>query len=103
MEPNLKIALIPAASAIAGGVITAIVAPHIAWGIEKKKQKFELRRKLVADWRRMIKCVNTLVGCSTTAFTPTKLKTPLQVEKGIGARLLGKYILLALGKLYPEP
>lgn len=57
MEPNLKLALIAAASAIAGGVITAIVAPHIAWGIEKKKQKFELRRKLVADWRRMVNWV----------------------------------------------
>ena len=54
MNPNLKIALIAAASAVGGGVITAIVAPHIAWGIEKKKQRFKLRKKLVADWRRMI-------------------------------------------------
>lgn len=54
MDPNLKIASIAAASAVVGGVITAIVAPHIAWGIEKKKQRFELRKKLVADWRRMI-------------------------------------------------
>lgn len=57
MEPNLKIALIAAVSAIAGGAITAVVSPHIAWGIEKKKQRLELRRKLVADWRRMINWV----------------------------------------------
>lgn len=57
MDPNLKIALIAAASAVGGGVISAIVAPHIAWGIEKKKQRFELRKKLVADWRRMINWV----------------------------------------------
>jgi hypothetical protein len=57
MDPNLKIALIAAASAIGGGVITAIVAPHIAWGIEKRKQKLDLRKKLVADWRRMINWV----------------------------------------------
>jgi hypothetical protein len=57
MDPNLKITLIAAASAIGGGVITAIVAPHIAWGIEKKKQRLELRRKLVADWRGMINWV----------------------------------------------
>ena len=54
MDATLKIALIAAASAILGGFITGIIAPHINWGIEKRKQKLAHRRELIAKWREMI-------------------------------------------------
>jgi len=57
MEPTLKIALVAAASAIAGGLITGVIAPHIAWGIEKKKQKLAARIELIAKWRKMVQDV----------------------------------------------
>jgi hypothetical protein len=57
MDPTLKIALVAAASAIAGGFITGIIAPHIAWGIEQKKQRMAYRRELIANWRSTLTMV----------------------------------------------
>jgi hypothetical protein len=54
MDPTLKIALIAGASAIIGGIITGIIAPHVAWGIEKRRDKIANRRRLVANARTMI-------------------------------------------------
>jgi len=54
MDPTLRLALVAAASAITGGLITGIIAPHIAWGIEKKKQKLAYKRELITRWRDML-------------------------------------------------
>lgn len=54
MDPTLKLALVAAASAIIGGLITGVIAPHIAWGIEEKKQKRAHRLELITKWRSMI-------------------------------------------------
>ena len=44
-------------SAIAGfvsGLIASLIAPWVKWNIEKKKIKFENKRKLVESWRNII-------------------------------------------------
>jgi hypothetical protein len=43
-----------AGSAISGGLITGVVAPHVAWGIEKKNQKLAYRRELIDKWKGML-------------------------------------------------
>jgi hypothetical protein len=54
MDPTLKIAVVAAGSAMLGGLITGVVAPHVAWGIEKKNQKLAYRRELIDKWRAML-------------------------------------------------
>jgi len=54
MDSALQIALIAAAGGLVGGLITGIIAPHVAWGIEKKKQKLSYRRELISKWRAML-------------------------------------------------
>lgn len=54
MDPTLKTALIAAGSALFGGIITGVIAPHVAWGIEKRRARFAKRRALVDDWRAYI-------------------------------------------------
>jgi hypothetical protein len=55
MELTFKIALIAAASAIVGGVITGVIAPHVAWGIEKRRIRLNDRRDRIKEWREMVK------------------------------------------------
>jgi hypothetical protein len=54
MDLTLQIALVAAVSAVVGGLIPGIVAPHVAWGIEKRKQKLVYRRELISKWRAML-------------------------------------------------
>lgn len=54
MDTNLKIALVAGLGGLVGGLLSAIVAPHVNWGIEKRKQRLEYRRHLVKEWRTMI-------------------------------------------------
>jgi hypothetical protein len=54
MDTNLKIALVAGLGGLVGGLLSAIVAPHVNWGIEKRKQKLEYRRQLIKSWRNMI-------------------------------------------------
>ncbi|MEK6278767.1 MAG: hypothetical protein AABN95_00275 [Acidobacteriota bacterium] len=54
MDLTLKIALIAAASAVLGGLVTAVIAPHVAWGIEKRRNVQDARKELIHNIRRMI-------------------------------------------------
>lgn len=54
MDPTLKIALVAGASAVIGGLVTGVIAPHIAWGIEKRRDKIANRRTLLSNARKMI-------------------------------------------------
>jgi predicted aconitase len=54
MDPTLKITIAAALGAIVGSIITAMVAPQINWGIEKKREKLAYRRALIASWREML-------------------------------------------------
>jgi hypothetical protein len=54
MDLTLKIALIAGASAIVGGLITGVIAPYIAWGIEKRRTKLNDRRERIREWRKQI-------------------------------------------------
>ena len=59
MDTTLKIAFVAAISAVIGGLITGVIAPHVAWGIEKRRGIREARKSilkgaenLIADYRR---------------------------------------------------
>ena len=39
-------------SAVGGGVVGSILTAWNGWGIEKRRQKLQARRALVADWRK---------------------------------------------------
>ncbi|MDQ7816238.1 MAG: hypothetical protein RDU14_04385 [Melioribacteraceae bacterium] len=54
MDDTTLIALISALAIIFSGVITSIIAPKINWGIQKKKEKDEQRRKLLEANRNII-------------------------------------------------
>lgn len=54
MDLTLKIALIAGASAVLGGLVTAVLAPHVAWGIEKRREVQNARKELIHNIRRMI-------------------------------------------------
>lgn len=46
--------LLPAILGFLAGVLGATVTPFVQWYIEKKRLKIEYKRKLIADWRKMI-------------------------------------------------
>ena len=71
MDPTLKIAFIAAASAIAGGLITGIIAPHVAWGIEKKREKLKARRAIIERCR---------VKIEDASFTKQSFRTTLEYQ-----------------------
>jgi hypothetical protein len=54
MDPTFKIALVAGASAIIGGLVTGVIAPHVAWGIEKRRDRTANRRILLSSARKMI-------------------------------------------------
>ncbi|GEM_PF-1091195 len=50
--------LIPLISILGGlitGVLGSLIAPWVHWGIEKKKQKLNYRKELIAKWRQMVR------------------------------------------------
>jgi hypothetical protein len=54
MDTTLKIAVVAALAAMGGGLITGVVAPHITWGIEKRRAKLKYRSDIVQKCRQMI-------------------------------------------------
>ena len=42
-------------SAIVGGLITGVISPYVAWGVEKRREKLKARRDQIAYWREKIK------------------------------------------------
>jgi hypothetical protein len=54
VDATLKIALVAGGAAILGGLITAVVAPHVTWGIEQKRNKRDARIEAIHRWREMI-------------------------------------------------
>jgi hypothetical protein len=49
--PELVSILIPAATAIIGGVIVSLLGPWAKWDIEKRKQRVNARREFIAAAR----------------------------------------------------
>jgi hypothetical protein len=54
MDLTLKIALVAAASAVIGSLITVIIGPKVLWSIDKQKQTRANRIELIAKWRAML-------------------------------------------------
>lgn len=54
MTEPITIAIIAATAGLISGTIASIIAPWINWGIQKKKEKFEQRRKLLENNRKII-------------------------------------------------
>jgi len=54
MDDKLVLALVAAASAIVGGLVTSVVAPWVKHKLERSHSELARKRKLVADWRQMI-------------------------------------------------
>jgi len=54
MDATVQVALAAGGAALVSAIVTSLLAPHINWGIEKKKEKFAYKRKLIADWRAML-------------------------------------------------
>lgn len=68
MDLTLKIALIAGASAVLGGLVTAVIAPHVAWGIEKRRAAQQEKQSIILNIRRMI------VDYRNTTDTPFGVK-----------------------------
>ena len=66
MDPNLKVALAGAAGLVIGSLITVVIAPHINWGNEKKRQKLARRSSQIDSWRKMIEEIARQRGTSGT-------------------------------------
>ena|ERR1043165_349054 len=49
-----KETIISAIAGFASGLIASLIAPWVKWNIEKKKIKFENKRKLIESWRNTI-------------------------------------------------
>lgn len=54
MSDTLLAAIVGAITGVITGTIASIFAPWAHWGIEKRKQKLNYRRELVAKWRAML-------------------------------------------------
>ena len=46
--------LIPGVLGLIGGAIGSLIAPWVNWGIEKRREKLNRRRKFIISWRRFI-------------------------------------------------
>lgn len=54
MDVKLLLPIVAAASAIAGGLITSVLAPWVKHRIEVGAAEINRKRQLVSDWRQMI-------------------------------------------------
>jgi predicted hydrolase (HD superfamily) len=54
VDDKLVVALVAAASAIVGGVITGVVAPLVKHRLEEKSAAKQRKREQVARWRQMV-------------------------------------------------
>jgi hypothetical protein len=66
MDLTFKIALVAGASAVIGGLVTGVIAPHVAWGIEKRRDRIANRRVLISSARKMIAVVAKQRGTAGT-------------------------------------
>src|SRR5262249_58649316 len=51
MDATVQVALTIAGGGIVGGLVSAVIAPRINWGIEKKRIRQAQRQKLVESFR----------------------------------------------------
>ena len=51
---TIEIILAILSSAVVSAIITSLIAPHINWGIEKKRMKQENRKKLIQEVRKIL-------------------------------------------------
>lgn len=72
MNDKLLLALVAAASAVIGGLITSVLAPWVKHRIELKTAETNRKRQLVSDWRQMI------VEITKDASQPDKARALLQ-------------------------
>lgn len=47
--------LTSAATGLLAGTIASLIAPWVHWGIEKKRNRLEARRRTIQEWREAIK------------------------------------------------
>ena len=60
MDIEFSKIIIPAISALAGGLLATVVAPWVNWGIEKKKKIRKERKDLLTECRKILN--NELTG-----------------------------------------
>ena len=59
MDTAVQIAIIAGVAALISAIVTGILAPHINWWIEKKKERLKHQRELIDQWRELVKRLNS--------------------------------------------
>ena len=53
MDATVQVALAAGGAALISAVVTSLLAPHINWRIERKKEQLKHQRELINEWRAM--------------------------------------------------
>src|ERR1044072_425027 len=59
MSDTITAAIVGVSRGIVTGRLSALFPPWVQWGIEQKRLKFQKRKDLIAEWRALIKLVNS--------------------------------------------
>jgi hypothetical protein len=58
MDATVQVALVAGGAALVSAVVTSLLAPHINWGIEKKKALLQQQRETIDKWRQVLEDLN---------------------------------------------